>query len=156
MGELAGTGTDLADYESSIACAGDSSASGPAPPRGGRARRRRAVTCTITNKRKPQVKVVKALVPAADPGKFDLQVNAATKKTDAGDTDTTGFVNVAVGSNPTVGELAGTGTDLADYESSIACAGDSQRLRQRHRLAVGALAAGERSPARSPTSASRR
>ena len=34
-------------------------------------------------------------------------------------------MNVAVGSSPTVGELAGAGTDLDDYESSIECSGDS-------------------------------
>ena len=144
VGELAGTGTDLADYESSIACAGDSSASGSGTSLAvGALTAGQQATCTITNKRKPQVKVVKALVPAADPGKFNLQVNAVTKKTDAGDTDNTGFVNVAVGSNPTVGELAGTGTDLTDYESSIACAGDASASGSGTSLAVGALTAGQ-------------
>ena len=52
-----------------------------------------------------------------------LQVNGATKADDVGDGGTTGSVNVAVGSNPTVGEVAGAGTNLDDYESSIACIG---------------------------------
>ena len=80
--------------------------------------------CTVTNKRKPRVRVTKDLFPSpADGGKFDLQINGATEKADAGDGGTTGYVNVAVGSNPSVGELAGTGTTLADYESSICVLG---------------------------------
>ena len=90
------------------------------------------------------MKVVKALVPAADPGKFNLQVNGSTQLADAIDGGTTGFVNVAVGSNPTVGELAGTGTSLADYESSIACTGASSAVASSAGpLAVGVLTAGQ-------------
>ena len=79
------------------------------------------VTCTFTNTRSAQVKVVKDLVPPTDGGLFNLQVNAATEQADATDGDDTGFVNVAVDSTPTVGEIAGTGTNLADYESAISC-----------------------------------
>ena len=68
------------------------------------------VDCTITNTRKPRVKVTKDLVPSSDGGLFDLQVNGSTKADDVGDAGTTDYVNVAVGSNPTVGELAGAGT----------------------------------------------
>src|SRR2546421_8244010 len=39
----------------------------------------------------------------------------------SGDGDSTGYVNVDVGSNPTVGELGAGTTDLANYESSISC-----------------------------------
>ena len=67
------------------------------------------VDCTITNKRKPRVTVTKELVPSGDGGLFDLQVNGTTKADDVGDAGTTGSVNVAVGSNPTVGEVAGAG-----------------------------------------------
>ncbi|HXF98940.1 MAG TPA: hypothetical protein VNJ46_10050, partial [Gaiellaceae bacterium] len=49
----------------------------------------------------------------------------ATEADDVGDGGTTGYVNVAVGSNPTVGEAAGAGTNLGNYETSIACSGDS-------------------------------
>ena len=83
------------------------------------------VDCTITNTRKPRVTVTKDLVPSGDGGLFDLQVNGSTQADDVGDAGTTGSVNVAVGSNPTVGEVAGAGTTLADYESSIECTGDS-------------------------------
>ena len=99
-------GPTLADYESSIACTGDSSASSSdsRPAVAGHGGGGRGVDCTITNKRKPRVKVTKQfLFPSpGDTGKFDLQINGATEKADAGDGGTTGFVNVAVGSNPTV------------------------------------------------------
>ena len=102
------------------------------------------VDCTITNKRKPRVTVTKDLVPSADGGLFDLQVNGSTKADDVGDAGTTGSVNVAVGSNPTVGELAGTGTTLADYESSIECTGDSSASSSDSGpLSLGTLAAGD-------------
>lgn len=78
------------------------------------------VTCTVTNKRKPRVKVTKLLSPANDPGKFDLLVNGATAKDDAGNNGTTGFVTVPLG-NATVGEAAGTGTSLDNYGSQISC-----------------------------------
>src|SRR5262249_57894967 len=78
-----------------------------------------AASCTITNKRKPQVKVIKELLPSSDTGKFNLQINGKTEAPNVGDKGETGFVDVAVGSNPTVGETEGTGTSLSDYESSI-------------------------------------
>jgi hypothetical protein len=67
------------------------------------------------------IEVRKTIVPADDPGRFDLQVDGVTDKTDASDGDTTGPVPVATGTNHSVGELAGTGTSLSDYSSSISC-----------------------------------
>jgi hypothetical protein len=61
------------------------------------------------------------------PGLFDLEVDGTAEATDQGNGGTTGDVVVAAGttSNPgaphTVGESAGTGTSLADYDSSISC-----------------------------------
>ena len=44
------------------------------------------VDCTITNKRKPRVKVTKDLPrPGADPGKFNLQINGVTSPEDGRD-----------------------------------------------------------------------
>ena len=130
VGEVAGAGTTLNDYESSIECTGDSSASSSnsGPLSLGTLAAGDVVDCTITNKRKPRVTVTKDLVPSGDGGLFDLQVNGSTQADDVGDAGTTGSVNVAVGSNPTVGELAGAGTTLDDYESSIECIGRQQRL----------------------------
>ena len=146
VGELAGAGTLLADYESSIECSGDSSASSSnsGPLSVGTLAAGDVVDCTITNKRKPRVTVTKDLVPSADGGLFDLQVNGSTQADDVGDGGTTGSVNVAVGSNPTVGELAGAGTTLDDYESSIECSGDSSATASNSGpLSVGTLAAGD-------------
>ena len=78
------------------------------------------VTCTVTNKRLPQVKVTKQLEPNTDPGRFDLQVNGQTKKDDAADGGTTGFVTVDPG-EASVGELAGTATSLDDYHAQVSC-----------------------------------
>jgi len=64
--------------------------------------------------------VIKKLVPSVDPGKFNLQVDGVTKKTDAGDGGTTGPVTVNTGPH-SVGETAGTGTTLGSYVSQIAC-----------------------------------
>jgi purine nucleosidase len=67
------------------------------------------------------IEVRKVIVPGDDPGRFDLQVDGVTEKTDASDGDTTGPVPVATGTNHSVGELAGTETSLSDYSSSISC-----------------------------------
>ena len=146
VGEVAGAGTSLGDYESSIACTGDSSASSSnsGPLSVGTLAAGDVVDCTITNTRKARVKVTKDLVPSGDGGLFDLQVNGLTQADDVGDAGTTGYVNVAVGSNPTVGELAGAGTSLGDYESSIECTGDSSASSSSSGpLSVGVLAAGD-------------
>ncbi len=79
------------------------------------------VECTYVNKRQPQVRVVKVLDPANDPGKFDLQINGQTHADDVGNSGDTGFEQVTAGQPVTVGELAGAGTSLADYVSSVSC-----------------------------------
>ena len=60
--------------------------------------------------------MVKDLSPTTDPGKFNLQIDGVDRKTgaDVGDGGTTGVQTVDTGTH-TVGETAGTGTDLADY-----------------------------------------
>ena len=84
------------------------------------------VTCVVTNKEQPQVKVTKDLEPSSDPGRFDLQIGGTTRKEDAGDGGTTGFVHVAPTGSLTVGEVAGDGsTDLGKYTSAVAC--DSEK-----------------------------
>src|SRR4029078_10197866 len=146
VGELAGTGTNLSDYEASISCTGDSTASSSnsGPLSLGTLAAGAVVDCTITNKRKPRVKGTKSVVSShADTGKFNLQVNGTTQKADAVDGESTGYVNVAVGSNPSVGELAGTGRSLSDYEASIACTGDSTASSSNSGpLSLGTLGAG--------------
>src|SRR3954451_14208012 len=123
VGETAGTGTNLSDYTSSIECVdasdnvvatGSGTSLGSVPVGEGD-----AIVCTITNTRNSgTIEVIKDFVGTA--GKVDLQVDATTKKTDAGDGDTTGAVAVDTGKH-SVGETAGTGTSLGDYTSSIVC-----------------------------------
>ena len=71
------------------------------------------VLCTITNDRRTgRIRVVKDIVPVdgqlGDPGKFDLQVDGATVRSDAADGDGSTFVTKPTGSH-NVGELGGTG-----------------------------------------------
>src|SRR5256885_15634894 len=92
VGETAGTSTSLTDYESSIACTGSNSASSSdsGPLSVGPLAAGAVVDCTITNKRKPQVRVTKNLVPNSDPGKFNLQINGTTEKAEDRNGDKTG------------------------------------------------------------------
>jgi hypothetical protein len=70
--------------------------------------------CTAT------VEVQKNVVPASDPGVFNLQINGHTLAK-GGDGAKTGPVTVGVG-EATVSETAGPGTNLAYYDSSVVCA----------------------------------
>ena len=76
------------------------------------------VDCTYTNTKRPTLTVNKVLVPSSDPGKFNLQIDGVTKATDVGNNGTTGAQVVSIGSH-TVGEIAGTGTSLSDYDTVI-------------------------------------
>jgi hypothetical protein len=69
------------------------------------------------------LRVVKSLSPAADPGKFNLQIDGTTQAADVGDGGNTGQQTVVPGTR-TVGETAGTATSLSDYTSSIVCRAD--------------------------------
>lgn len=76
-------------------------------------------TCTVTNDDiSPTLTVIKDLQPNDDDGLFNLQIDAVTQAADVGDNGTTGAVNVDAGAH-TVGETAGTGTNLSDYVTSI-------------------------------------
>jgi hypothetical protein len=117
VGETAGTGTDLADYTTIIGgdCATDGSV---AVASGDQA------TCTITNVREaptPQpfaiLTVNKICIPASDGGLFNLSINqhVETNEPCGGNI---GPLAVPVGTQQ-VGETAGTGTDLANYTTTI-------------------------------------
>lgn len=77
-------------------------------------------TNAITVNPAPTLTVTKVLVPAADAGMFNLQVDGATAGTGAsvGNGGTTGAVPFTVGSH-TVGETAVVGTNLGDYVTTI-------------------------------------
>ena len=119
VGEIAGTGTSLANYVSSVSCDSDKGGSSTTS-HSFTANFGDKVTCTITNQRKPEVKVVKALEPTNDSGKFNLLINGNVELANAGNGGDTGYKQVAVG-GVTVGESAGTGTSLGNYDSKVDC-----------------------------------
>jgi hypothetical protein len=128
VSESGAAGTSLDDYATSIACTINGN---PGPSANGTthldvtAAKDDVVKCTLTNRRKAQVTLVKHLVPAFDPGRFDLKLTSSTSnlvrvaRTNAGDGDS-GSVQVAPGTW-TVLETAAAGANLSDYTSSIAC-----------------------------------
>ncbi len=131
VGESAASGTSLAKYTTAIACrtengVGATIAQGTdAGPLDVNLAEDADVLCTITNTRKPQLgklEVKKALVPASDPGLFDLQIDGSTDP-DAqgvGDGGSSGEQTLSAGTH-TVGESAASGTSLAKYTTAIAC-----------------------------------
>jgi hypothetical protein len=79
------------------------------------------VKCWATNTRDTgTIKVTKKLVPATDGGKFNLLIDGQAKATNVGDGGTTGTQTVTTGAH-SVGESAGTGTSLADYDATLSC-----------------------------------
>jgi uncharacterized repeat protein (TIGR01451 family) len=83
-----------------------------------------AYTCTITNTiQMGELAVMKVLVPPDDPGLFDLEIDSTKELTDASHYSSTGWVTVVSGTH-TVGESAGTNTNLDDYGMVIACRND--------------------------------
>ena len=126
MAEVASAGTSLANYSTSIACTRNG---GPGPSGNGTPQLTVTVDagdqldCTLTNRHKAQVTLTKDLVPSSDPGRFDLKLISNTQvklvKASAADGDF-GSIQVAPGTW-TVSESAVSGTNLADYSSSIAC-----------------------------------
>jgi len=124
VGETAGTATTLDDYTSATVCRDGQDTVVPQNPAGTvEVTFASEITCTITNTRKTgTLTVVKRVVPAADPGLFDLEVDGKAVKDDASDG---GSADVVLTSGThTVGESAGSVGDLADYTSAIACDDD--------------------------------
>ncbi|MGO1001535.1 prealbumin-like fold domain-containing protein [Lysobacter sp. CA196] len=78
----------------------------------------------------PRVRLTKTLAPASDPGLFNLSVAPASATAvqtnsgavaNVGNGGTTDWVPVPLATLITVSEIAGTGTSLSNYSSSIAC-----------------------------------
>ena len=85
------------------------------------------IVCVITNTRETgKLEVQKDLSPSTDGGLFNLQIDGNTDgdATDVGDGGSTGEETLNTGDH-TVGEIAGTDTDLADYQKSIECKADN-------------------------------
>ena len=73
----------------------------------------------------PTLIVTKVLSPTDDSGKFTLHINGAPSASsfDVGHGGTTGEVEMVAGWQVSVAEIAGTGTDLGDYDSKLSCTG---------------------------------
>jgi hypothetical protein len=121
VGETAAGGSDLGDYTTIIG--GDCAADGSVLVTQGD-----QATCTITNVRNPQpfaiLTVNKICVPASDGGLFNLSIGQQVEP-DEPCGGSLGPLAVSVGTHQ-VGETAGTGTNLADYTTTIGgdCAAD--------------------------------
>src|SRR2546426_269839 len=125
VGELAdSSATDLANYDKAISCDNSKgSNTGAASLTTNALAYGEQVTCTITNSRLPQIKLVKNIIPNSDTGRFDLKINSTTYNNSGsgyGDTGTTDFQNMSSGTI-TVSELGHTGTSLTGYDASISC-----------------------------------
>src|SRR5690242_1477801 len=118
--------TSLADYDSAVSCTnGDHNTA----PNGGSSLTTSSlaygdvVTCTITNHRLPQLKVVKSLDPTSDGGLFNLKIDSQVFDNSGagyGNGGNTGFVDVSTGAH-TVSEAGHGTTSLADYDSAVSC-----------------------------------
>ncbi len=122
--EAAGALTDLARYDKRVDCsaAGRATVSNPnGPDVSLHVGKGEAWTCVIRNTRRGgTLKVVKDLQPATDTGRFDLLIDGAVARDQAGDGDASDAVPVTAGEH-TVAERAEAGTDLADYVSDVEC-----------------------------------
>ena len=111
VGETAGTGTSLDDYEKSISCANDQGSTSGEGPLNVTLDANEDIVCTITNTRETgTIEVIKDLEPDGDPGRFNLQIDGTTEEGNAGDGGTTTALPFNTGTH-SVGETAGT--DLA-------------------------------------------
>jgi hypothetical protein len=84
-----------------------------------------AKACTVTNTLKPTLTISKVCDPVQDGGLFNLLIGLDIVGTDVACGGSAGPTKLSVGGY-TVSETAGTGTDLADYDSVISgdCASD--------------------------------
>jgi hypothetical protein len=138
VSEGAGTGTNLSDYSSAISgdCAADGSITLAASDN---------KTCTITNSRLPQLRVLKTFVGDSS-GRVDLYIDSNSFTNGGagfGTTTTgTGFQNVSTGTH-SVSELAhSSATDLSNYNKSISCTNGDGNSGQSS-LTTSALAYGD-------------
>ena len=126
VNELAAAGTNLADYTSTVSCTGDglgapqvgdTTVNFNLPPGVG------PVTCAFTNSQPTKtITMNKVVVPAGNPGQFQLAVNGTPVYT--GGHGGSGALDVLEGTTVTVSELEVAGTPLANYDTTVACVGD--------------------------------
>lgn len=126
IGETAGTGTSMANYTAAVSCrVGSGTPFTPGTTTGGwsvTVGHNDAVVCTITNTRQSGTLTVnKVFSPTGDPGLVNLAIDGVDRVSNVGNGGTTGAITVTTTSTHSVGESAGTSTDLANYNSSISC-----------------------------------
>jgi hypothetical protein len=66
----------------------------------------------------PVLRVVKRVIPATDPGRFNITVDGAVRAANVRNGGSTGLLTLTAGSHR-VGETAGTNTDLDDYATTF-------------------------------------
>jgi uncharacterized repeat protein (TIGR01451 family) len=124
ISEAAHSGTTIGNYTSTVSCnsgktvGNNTGTAGSITVAAGD-----QVTCTFVNTRKPEVRLVKDLVPNADAGRFDLSIAGTSYDNGGngfGDLENTGFKQVAIGS-VAIAEAAHTGTSLTNYNSTVSC-----------------------------------
>jgi hypothetical protein len=124
VGEIQGTNTALTDYVSSISCTGDSTASGSGTSLSvGTLSAGQSATCTITNHRKPQLRLKKLFDPSTDGGKVDFTQNGVGDNNATagyGNGQMTAYKNAPLDNN-TASEAGHSGTDLSNYVSDWSC-----------------------------------
>ena len=82
------------------------------------------IVCTFTNTRNQgSIEIVKALSPTDDPGRFNLLLDGVIKKTNAGNSDTTGALTVDTGTYGVSENTTGVtpATNIADYTTTYSC-----------------------------------
>ncbi len=123
VSEVAHTGTSLTNFDSKVECDSSKGSTDPGTSHTFSVTYGDKVTCTITNSRKPQIKVIKTVVGDAN-ARFDLKIDSTVfDNAGAGFGTTTigsDFQNVTVGSH-SVSEVAHTGTDLTNFVSKVEC-----------------------------------
>lgn len=127
VSERGATGTNLADYNSSVDCGTDPPGTSLEVKLGAG----ETMVCRFINVRQPpptpygNLQVCKILSPSNDPGRFDLKVNGITLFNFAGNGSCT-FVGIFQVGSHTVSETAaaGSGTNISDYTSRFSCVSD--------------------------------
>jgi uncharacterized repeat protein (TIGR01451 family) len=128
VSETAATGTDPADYDTSIRCVDVADndrlvAHGPGTSLHVHlTNQAEDVVCTITNvsTKFGQLTVIKHLIPESDAGRFNLLVNGTAHATGVGDAGRTPQLRLPFGTHE-VTEEAAAGTTLGDYDISTTC-----------------------------------
>jgi hypothetical protein len=136
-------GTDLDDYESSWECSNGEFGTGTSGSTGALAAGDE-VTCTFTNARKPEVKLVKEFEPEDDGGLVEFEIDEQADDNGGegyGHEGATEYYQFDIGDDVDFSETGFGGTDLDDYESSWECS--NGEFGTGTSGSTGALAAGD-------------